>query len=346
MMPRVQPPRSAPDALGGALHRPLSGTSPPSPSQRAGAATARPTTAAAALTGGVSSSARSAEIYAQRSQLNSRTVRRAPLASARVAQGGHVANRNALYGPFCSDTTPPQHKERSLLSSPRTPPPRSGKISSRLPSPRQRKRQQLVPAKSMSSPYPKLDRESLRVLLQETSMTRTELYRLFNRFKALCLLSGTPGFINKEMFKDGVSSLAFEDDHFVDRVFEILDENNNGSIEWPEFVNAVNALETGSAYDKLAFCFRVYDRDHDGSIERDELLEMFTAMLLRSGKAKGPPTPALQELIDDFVDTIYDTFDIDRNGALEFDEVLEAMNKRTDIADVWEIFGRTLVSRI
>ena len=57
-------------------------------------------------------------------------------------------------------------------------------------------------------------------------MTRTELYRLFNRFKALCLLSGTPGFINKEMFKDGVSSLAFEDDHFVDRVFEILDENN------------------------------------------------------------------------------------------------------------------------
>ena len=28
-------------------------------------------------------------------------------------------------------------------------------------------------------------------------MTRTELYRLFNRFKALCQLSGTPGSINK-----------------------------------------------------------------------------------------------------------------------------------------------------
>ena len=58
---------------------------------------------------------------------------------------------------------------------------------------------------------PRLDRPMMRQLLQETNMTRTELYRLFNRFKALCQLSGTPGSINKQMFKDGVSSLAFED---------------------------------------------------------------------------------------------------------------------------------------
>ena len=54
-------------------------------------------------------------------------------------------------------------------------------------------------------------------LLHETNMTRTELFRLFNRFKALCQLSGTPGSINKQNFRDGVSSLAFEDDTFVNR---------------------------------------------------------------------------------------------------------------------------------
>ena len=64
-------------------------------------------------------------------------------------------------------------------------------------------------------------------------MTRTELYRLFNRFKALCQLSGTPGRCSKKIFKDGVSSLAFEDDEFVDRVFNLLDENGSGPSSGP-----------------------------------------------------------------------------------------------------------------
>jgi len=197
----------------------------------------------------------------------------------------------------------------------------------------------------------------MQKLLNETNMTRNELYRLFNRFKALCQLSGTPGSINKENFRDGVSSLAFEDETFVDRVFGLLDDDGSGTVEWDEFVNAVNALETGSPYDKLIFCFRVYDRDGGGSIDRDELLQMFTSMLLsKPGKqAEGqtdPPSldeasPALRELIEDFVDTIYDSFDQNRSEALELDEVLNAVDKNKDkVADVWEIFGRTLVSRI
>ena len=49
----------------------------------------------------------------------------------------------------------------------------------------------------------------------------------------------------------------------MDRIFQLLDEDGSGSVEWDEFVNAVNALETGSAHDKLKFCFRVYDRDNN-----------------------------------------------------------------------------------
>ena len=74
------------------------------------------------------------------------------------------------------------------------------------------------------------------------------------------------------------------------------------------------------------------------------------SMLLSSGgagadeKAK-KPTPALQELIEDFVDTIYDSFNLSGKTELVFDDVHAAV-QRQQISDVWEVFGRTLVSRI
>lgn len=47
------------------------------------------------------------------------------------------------------------------------------------------------------------------------------------------------------------------------------------------------------------------------------------------------------------VDTIYMSFDQDCNHALELDEVLDAVQNNSEkLADVWEIFGRTLVSRV
>ena len=47
----------------------------------------------------------------------------------------------------------------------------------------------------------------------------------------------------------------------------------------------------------------------------------------------------------DFVNSIYDSIDADRSESLEFDEVLHAIEDRK-VSDVWEIFGRTLVSHI
>ena len=212
------------------------------------------------------------------------------------------------------------------------------------------RRQRRPPVRRRGDSFrPRLTRAMLRDLLQETNMTRTELYRLYNRFKALCQLSGTPGSINKATFKDGVSSLAFEDDVFVDRVFNLLDDDSNGTVEWAEFVNAVNALETGSSFDKLSFCFRVYDRDNSNTIERQELRDMFSSMLLSAGRPEGPaapPTAAMKELVEDFTDTIFDSFDLKGSDSLDFEKVLAAVEKNTEMTDVWEVFGRTLVSRI
>ena len=64
-----------------------------------------------------------------------------------------------------------------------------------------------------------------------------------------------------------------------------------------------------AAYSTDASLYRVPPQVVVRPRDRDELLAMFSSMLLGGGQAKTEATPALQELIDDFVDTIYDSFD-------------------------------------
>lgn len=71
-------------------------------------------------------------------------------------------------------------------------------------------------------------------LLRQTNYTRRELYVLFGRFKSLCAMSGSALGIDKQTFKQGISRLAVEDALFVNRVFEMVDADGSGCIEWEE----------------------------------------------------------------------------------------------------------------
>jgi hypothetical protein len=67
--------------------------------------------------------------------------------------------------------------------------------------------------------------KGLDKFVESTNYSVRELYILFARFKALCSLSSTPTGVDREAFRLGVPMLSVEDDLFVDRVFEVLDED-------------------------------------------------------------------------------------------------------------------------
>lgn len=87
-------------------------------------------------------------------------------------------------------------------------------------------------------------------------------------------MSGGDG-IDKNTFKTGISRLAIEDDMFVDRVFDLVDQDGSGQIEWDEFLTALSALEKGSNDLKAKFCLQIYDLDGDGLVSRSDLSQMF-----------------------------------------------------------------------
>ena len=87
--------------------------------------------------------------------------------------------------------------------------------------------------------------------------------------------------MDRKAFKQ---SLGFKKNQYIDRMFQLFDEDGDGNIQFVEFLSGLNILsEKGSMDEKLEFSFMIYDFDGDGAISRDELSKMLIASLEESG---------------------------------------------------------------
>jgi Ca2+-binding EF-hand superfamily protein len=190
---------------------------------------------------------------------------------------------------------------------------------------------------SVSQLHGFLGQKNVRKLLRETNYNRRELYVIFARFKALCAMSPTPAGINKETFKKGVARLAVEDDLFVDRVFNLVDQDGSGQIEWAEFLSAMSALEKGNPDVKNRFCFQAYDLDEDGFIGREDLAAMFSS----SSMLKADQTT--RDVVDAFVERVFKLVGVEAKGKIGLEDLHNYMRSRPEGEDVWDIFGRSML---
>ena len=76
------------------------------------------------------------------------------------------------------------------------------------------------------------------------------------------------------------------------RVLAAFDRDGNGTIERDEFLQAVRRLLFGDARDKLSFAFRIHDSDGDGFIDPTEMLRMISIGMAESEIAERVTQPA------------------------------------------------------
>jgi len=58
---------------------------------------------------------------------------------------------------------------------------------------------------------------------------------------------------------------------FADSIFELIEVENEGELDFSEFVQAISTYCMFGKEDVLKFCFYIFDRDKNGYIEEDEL---------------------------------------------------------------------------
>jgi len=139
-----------------------------------------------------------------------------------------------------------------------------------------------------------------------------ELPRLTRRFKKLDTDHSGSLSVNEFM-----SVPELQQNPLVQRVIDIFDEDNNGEVDFKEFIRGISQFSVrGEKNTKLKFAFRIYDIDRDGFISNGELFTVLKMMVGNNLKDS-----QLQQIVDKTIMF----HDKDGDGKINFEEFCDVV---------------------
>ncbi|XP_058501248.1 guanylyl cyclase inhibitory protein [Solea solea] len=147
----------------------------------------------------------------------------------------------------------------------------------------------------------------------------TELYEWFRKFIHEC----PSGLITLHEFQrhfcDG--TVGRESAEYAEQIFRTLDSNGDGLVDFREYVMAISMLIEGSAVEKLRWSFKLFDKDRDGAITKEEMLDIMQAVYKMSVAAAltKPNTLTAEECTN----RIFVRLDKDNNAIISLEEFIE-----------------------
>jgi predicted ferric reductase/Ca2+-binding EF-hand superfamily protein len=109
-------------------------------------------------------------------------------------------------------------------------------------------------------------------------------------------------------------ALELRSEFVANHLFRLFDRDGNGVIDRDEFISTLEQLLTGTVELKLAFLFQVHDQDRDGAIERLELERLVHLGLAESSLALP------DALVEEMIDALFQASDLDGDGRISFAE--------------------------
>lgn len=117
-----------------------------------------------------------------------------------------------------------------------------------------------------------LSKELLEDLKSNTKYSEAELCSWYQSFLKEC----PGGKISKEQF-EGIYASFFPDadpSQYARHVFRSFDTNADGTLDFKEYMVALHLTSGGKTLQKLEWAFALYDVDGNGTISKNEILEI------------------------------------------------------------------------
>ena len=107
-------------------------------------------------------------------------------------------------------------------------------------------------------------------------------------------------------------------EQYCEHVFRTFDIDQNGVIEFDEFLLAMHVTSAGTAEEKLTWAFRMYDVDGNGVIDPEEMLKVVKAIY---GMLRQDATEPMS-MAEERARKIFLRMDVNRDGQLTEEEFL------------------------
>ena len=140
---------------------------------------------------------------------------------------------------------------------------------------------------------PALPHEDLVYLKQHTRYDESQINEWYK-----CFMKDFPkGQLTPIRFIDAFNMLFPNGNakDFCAHVFRTFDLDGKGTIDFKEYVMAMDQLKKGSSEDRLKWAFKMYDADGNGSIDIDELTNIVKAIYDIAFVSDKKPTDTAEE---------------------------------------------------
>lgn len=127
------------------------------------------------------------------------------------------------------------------------------------------------------------------------------------------------------MLRHGVT--LFADPEVLDSFFLAVDKNHDGSIQKKELICALTAYSSGTLTEKLRLGFSVFDISHDGQISPEEMRRMLSHM----GTVTFSASEGLEGHVDELVQRVFEQYDTNNDGHLSLDEFIAAAESNEEL---------------
>ncbi|XP_072770890.1 guanylyl cyclase-activating protein 2-like [Nerophis lumbriciformis] len=108
---------------------------------------------------------------------------------------------------------------------------------------------------------------------------------------------------------------------YAENMFRAFDKNGDNTIDFLEFVAALNLVFRGDTEHKLRWSFKVYDKDSNGFVDRDELRSIIDS-IHRATKGNKKDSNEPHMTVDDAVNRIMQAVDTDGDGCINMEEFI------------------------